>query len=939
MQLRLLLHTHLPTHSSISRSTSWSVCATQFSRVALKCLSSRPSLKSAIIHLEEHDSRCTDTNCRLECYQEQNGAMALHVSAQVNGTGTPTPTPAEEEQLYTKLLRLQDDVLHDRHPTLKLPPAAIEQLKATLAGLYAPAVVADQSIASSSTLANGAAFNANAATNHAQPVSTPAATVPTFPRLPGLQTPQQSLLTNGNGNGNVHPPALKPSSSGLDPIFLEKSDSLVRAEGQLKRQRIERDLQAQFEQRKHTARDKDQGADAPSMLNVESIYTGSLARETHVSGLKPVERAGSDTSFDENDYYSSQVQSASFTADYDDPHPSFSTKAAGKQPAMARDTLSQSSKDRPHVYNTRPEPAYEVEDDEDDDEYEPPDPATFGGYGDDIGGPDEGQITPEDDDEDYEPGEITQESNVPTPYYQQSTQPVPVIRNHLTHIAAPQPNRVSPLATAKGPSLELELVNGRPEIVKPRHAGPSRVSTASPVNGAGVNSKKKRSKKRKRDNQPEPAGRSKRKRDKQNGTQDAAYQQVPRIKDEPVSPPPIDATVPEAPQYAQRPAHYRPTEVDLSTPTYAPQHVQYVQEASHPSGLRYEYAPPTSPAVARIASPGGYRPAQKDNQDLRRVASLHHARRPASPGHRAYSPAPQRTVTASYADPRMPAPPPEPQQVRYYEQPGEAVTYVRERSPPRLQEYHDPYSARAQSPAAMPPPPPAAAAPPRRIVVDQYGNRYYAADPEPAPPISRASVAPVDRRAPEPGYERAPSRMATAYGTTSQAVVYEQADARMAPPPPRRQYQDEQTVRYVDANGYPVQQYGTRSEARYMETPTSPFYQAAPTSRYDMAPPSAPQARQASPVYAPPARSYSVRPEAPLAPQAYERQASVAPVQYVRQEAPPPARALSVVPGYEQARTSSYAPAPQAVQYVDQYGRPIYPSEVRQAPAPEYRYQ
>ncbi|KXT08767.1 hypothetical protein AC579_4925 [Pseudocercospora musae] len=858
--------------------------------------------------------------------------MARHVSAQVNGT--VTPTPAEEEQLYTKLLRLQDDVLHDRHPTLKLPPAAIEQLKATLAGLYAPAVVADQATASSGTLANGAAFNANAATNHAQPLSTPTATGPTFPGLPGLQTPHRSFVSNGN----VHPPALKPSSSGLDPIFLEKSDSLVRAEGQLKRQRIERDLQAQFEQRKHTARDKDQGADGPSMLNVESIYMGSLARETHVSGLKPVERAGSDTSFDENDYYSSQVQSdwsspdsasASFAADYDGSHPSFSAKAAGKQPAMARDTLSQSSKDRTHVDTTRPEPAYEVEDDEDDDEYEPPDPATFGGYGDDIGGPEHGQITPEDDDEDYEPGEITQESNVPTPYYQQSTQPVPVIRNHLTHIAAPQPNRVSPLATAKGPNLELELVNGRPEIAKSRLAGPSRVSTASPVNGAGVNSKKKRNKKRKRDNQPEPAGRNKRKRDKQNGIQDAAYQQVPRIKDEPVSPPPFDATVPEAAQYAQRPAHYRRTEVDLSTPTYAPQHVKYVQEAPRPSGLRYEYAPPTSPAVTRIASPGGYRPAQKDNQDLRRVASLHHARRPASPGHRAYSPAPQLTVSASYADPRVTAPPPEPQQVRYYEQPGEAVAYVRERSPPRLQEYHDPYSGRAQSPAAMPPPP---SAPPRRIVVDQYGNRYYAADPEPAPSIPRASVAPLDRRAPEPGYERAPSRLATAY---------EQPDARTVPPPPppRRQYQDEQTVRYVDANGYPVQQYGTRSEARYMEAPTSPLYQAASTSRYDMAPPTAPQARQASPVYAPPARSYSVRPEAPPGPQAYDRQASVAPVQYVRQEAAPSARAMSVLPGYEQPRTSSYAPAPQAVQYVDQYGRPIYPSEVRQAPAPEYRYQ
>lgn len=885
--------------------------------------------------------------------------MAVNVSAQVNGT--VTWTPAEEEQLYTQLLHLQDAVLNGRHPQFKLPATAIEQLKATLAALYGPVPVPADSSATStstsaststSTLANGVAFNANAAaaaaaTNQTQPFSAPA--VPALPRLPGLHTPHQSFVSNST----AQPPNLKPSASGLDPIFLEKSDSLVRAEGQLKRQRIERDLQTQFDQRKHTARDRDQGADAPSTLNVEAIYADSLAREMHVSGLKPADKAGSDTSFDENDYYSSQVQSdwsspesaskgsdrgvgASFTADYEGSNPSFATKAAGKQAAMARDAIAQNSKDRPHVYATRPEPAYEIEDDDDDDEYEPPEPAAFGGYGDDAGGVEEGQVTPDDDDEDYEPGEITQMSNLSTSYYptQQPSQPsphVPVIRNHLTHIVAPQPNRVSPLATAKGSNLELELVNGRPEIVKPRHTGPSRVSTGSPVNGTNANSKKKRNKKRKRDNQPEPTGRNKRKRDKQNGTHEAVYQQGPHIKDEPVSPPPFDSNIPEAPQYARRSAHYRPPEIDLVTPRYAPQHPQYTQEAPRASAFRYEYAPPPAafPAVARVNSPGGYRPVQKDNQDLRRVASLHHARHPASPGHRAYSPAPQRTMSAMYADSRMTQPPPEPQPIRYFEQPAGPVTYVRERSPPRAPEYHDPYGGRPQSPAAMAPP----AAPPRRIVIDQHGNQYYAADPEPAPApppaISRASVAPVDRRPVDAGYERAPSRMATAYGQPAPAPVYEQPDARMAPPPPRRQYSDDQLIRYVDANGYPVQQNGTRPEIRYMEAPTSPAFSMAAASRYDMAPPPAPPARErTSPVYATPVRGYSVRPEAPPAPQAYERQASVAPVpvQYVRQEAPPPpARAMSAMPGYEQARVPSYAPAPQAVQYVDQYGRPVYP--------------
>ncbi|KAI7121581.1 hypothetical protein KC352_g32884, partial [Hortaea werneckii] len=76
--------------------------------------------------------------------------------------------------------------------------------------------------------------------------------------------------------------------------------------------------------------------------------------------------------------------------------------------------------------------------------------------------------------------------------------------------------------------------------------------------------------------------------------------------------------------------------------------------------------------------------------------------------------------------------------------------------------------------------------------------------------------------------------------------------------------------------------------------------------------------------------------------------ASVAPAPYARQEMPPPAapqRAVSVMPGgaaeypqYAPQPSYGYAPAPpQAVKYVDQYGREMYPQQPR--PASEYRYQ
>lgn len=882
---------------------------------------------------------------------------------------TASPLPAEEEALYTQLLRIRDAVIAGQHPQFKLPPAVIEQLRA----LDATAGLAHS--AATNGAQNGNAFHANRTTNHAQPLS--GSSAPAF-GLPGLHT-----ASNSHVNGVAQQFAAKPSpSSGLDPIFLEKSDSLVRAEGQLKRQRIERELQAQVEQRKQSSQTRDYGADAPSSLNIAAVLASAFARESHVSGLKTATTAATaklgsaaSSSFDENDYYSSQVESdwsspASASKDSDrvaaaqsavlgrNEGPSVSSASAakpymsGKQPAIARDAPLQTSKDASHVYPDSSHNTFEIDDE--DDEYIPQDATAFDSQ---SHAPALDDDDDDDDNSEYEPGEITQDSVAPTPYYQtqqpaHSSPHVPIIRNHLTHIAAPQPNRVSPLAVAKGPSIELELVNGRPEIVqksRPVHNPvPSRVSTASPsANGASGSGKKRRQKKRKRDS--EPSAKTKKKRDRHNNAHSppSPARLEPHIKDEPVSPPPF-ANVPDLPQYAQRPPTYRPAEIDLISPRHAPQ-AQYMEPPR--SGLRYEYPQPASPAVVRIASPAVYRPPQRDSQDLRRVASLHYAQRQPSPTHHVNSPTPYRTVSMTYGDPRLtqaPGVPPEAEQARYQEQP--AVQYVpadRSRSPPRIQEFHD------ASPGMMPPP----SAPPRRIVVDQYGNRYYAADA--APPPSRASAAPVDRRLPaELSYERAPSRMGSMYAQPPPHQYEAVPEIRMAPPPApaRRHVPDEQPIQYMDSHGYPVREYSTRPveqqpQIRYVEAPTSPVYQAMPRYEQQMAPPPPPVREQTSPVYAP--RSYSVRPEEPVqAAATYTRQPSVAPVQYTRQASAAPmqyARQPSVAPVQYMRQESAAAPPPQSsrayshappqMRYVDQYGQEVYPNQVRQAPAPEYRYQ
>ncbi|KAH9808648.1 hypothetical protein Tdes44962_MAKER06304 [Teratosphaeria destructans] len=847
------------------------------------------------------------------------------------------PPQAEDEQLYTDLLRLQDSVIAGQHPVLKLPQSAIAQLKAAL-------------------ILPGADANVSAYAANQQQIPQSAAQV--VKGLPGL------------GGHHGAPPAATAPGRGLNPIFLEKSDSLVRAEGQLKRQRLERDLQIQVDQRKHFARAGDPSTEGPSRLDIDAVLEAAFLLVTPVSGLK---RAESATSFDTNDYYSSQApdDSASdasgskgsdrgagaFVADYDRAQPP--SHAVAAESSVHKNAAFGSKPPQAAVPTTSGDVDPVGKDDDDDDEYMPPDAAAFDSFREEPSAMDLTLDTlPEDDDSDYEPGEITQESNVPTPSQQpyQAAQPSPciqVVKNHLTHIAAPQPNRVSPLAVAKHPSIEqdLELVNGRPEIVqKPRpqqrayHPVQSRASTASPVNGSTPkkgrrnNRTNKRKQREERNDRPVKKGRRDRRDPAYSPTQD------PYIKDEPISPPPFSASVPD---YVGQQYKSAPAPIDLVSPDYAPPQTQYEPPRS---GLRYEYVqpPPDSPHVVRVASPAAYRPVQRDTQDLRRVASLHRAQRPLSPGE--YSPvAPYHGASVTYKAPHEAPASPRYQQVQYV-QADNLGAHQYERAP-----------SRAASPAFMAPPP----QPTRRLVQDQYGNRFWA-DAVPAAPAApvRASVGPMDRYA-EPAYERAPSRMASAYPPTS--PHYEPVDAPMAPPPVMARKQE---VLYVDASGRAMSEYSALPQghtARYAAEPTSPVYEQQPARRYEsialpsapeptspvyqqvpryehMPPPPAPARQGAtSPIYQPVPRAYSVRPEEP--PQAaggFLRQASVAPVQYARQDMipppPAPARAMSVMPGAgtEYQPQYRYAPAPPppqqpaAVKYVDQYGNEVYPQQIRQ---------
>ncbi|KAF2683950.1 hypothetical protein K458DRAFT_418255 [Lentithecium fluviatile CBS 122367] len=370
----------------------------------------------------------------------------------------------------------------------------------------------------------------------------------------------------------------------------------------------------------------------------------------------------------------------------------------------------------------------------------------------------------------------------------------------------------------------------------------------------------------------------------------------PYIKEEPQSPPPF-ASLHDPPSGKRRALQPPSSDVEV-LPGREGSRTQpvYYREQEPSARTPRQFEEPLSPGIARVPQ----RRLEHDNQDLRRIASLQHARRPYSPagGDLYAAPEPRHIRAASHAFAERPLEHPVYREASA--RPSGAPRYL-ERSPP-----HE-YLSRAQSPMMMAPPP-------RRIVVDQYGNKYYA-----APADARESVAPPIRRMEaDPYYERAVTRE-PAMRASTRAELYEEDDIqRMLPPPPRR-FVEATDVDMIEARPY-------RREASHrpveMEYRPQEVLERRPVPQYeDMGPP-----REYMP-----ARAYSVRPEVLRreVPEGYVRHESVQPG-HVRVAAPR-YREVSVVhqEPYEDRR---YAFAtPQSRRYVED-GASERPVEAAQDP-------
>jgi hypothetical protein len=138
------------------------------------------------------------------------------------------------------------------------------------------------------------------------------------------------------------------SKSEINPILLEKSDDLIKAEIQLQRQRLERALREQIEQQRITAKALLQTSESLPNFDISEVLSKALAI-VHPSTTADAEpavgvRSSASDSFDENTFYSSQ---------HDTPEPSSSSQGQ-KEPTEQRSRRLISVEERPaEVFSTQ----------------------------------------------------------------------------------------------------------------------------------------------------------------------------------------------------------------------------------------------------------------------------------------------------------------------------------------------------------------------------------------------------------------------------------------------------------------------------------------------------------------------------------------------------------------------------------------------------------
>lgn len=609
----------------------------------------------------------------------------------VNGISPMPSLSYNEAAEYESILKLRDEVFQGLHPRLSVPASALRNTS------LLPQLTAQTSLA-----------------------------VP-------LAVPQSSQQRDLQPSPSATGAAALPTSE-FNPVLLTKSDDLVRAETVLKRQRLEKALKEQFEQKRLDARKRPAPAEAKPDCDIPTLLAKAVAATNTDAGSK--NDAEDNDSFDENSFYSSRAPdstpergagSPSDPEAEDDLPPGVPTgprlQSAVMGAPLEGDADDEYSPRIPRRESPAYSPAMDPDDEEEEGEYSPPEAVDQNAAAQGSG------YTIMQDPQDPYSRPLRRYSEVddgPRGFNMR------IVRNHITSPVAPQPSRVSPLAVAKQPFLQQNNRGRRNRSPEPQHP-------------------KKKRKVDKRD-----------RKQRRNG-------QSPDVKEE--SPPPFHEPQPLGTGKPRPSNADQPIIVDD-----APRAMRYApieQPISSPARSMVRYAEPAMPmSEPRISSRTAMRP-MRDNQDLRRVASMHNVRAEMNDEFDPYG-TPTRGRVASYREgsPMIRQQVPEDP---YERQPLPEVRVSRTPAPV----YRDAYGQETHVRYEPMAPPPV-----ERIVVDEYGRRFREIIEQRPSAIPRpGSVRPLEAAPEYDPYQ--PVRAGSSYVDAPQERRYTQQD--MPPPPMYRQ--------------------------------------------------------------------------------------------------------------------------------------------------------
>ncbi|KAK3485850.1 uncharacterized protein B0T23DRAFT_415585 [Neurospora hispaniola] len=228
------------------------------------------------------------------------GTMGASTSSNSSLMATLNPEERHELEQYEKILRFRDEVVSGTHPRIK--PTHVGK-PTSGPGPVPPANASSTASAGQAPGGPKPAVNGNRAmTDNLQQANLKKPAV----NLGGNVLPGLGTLSNSSSTTEQSKPKVE-----INPILLEKSEDLIKAEIQLQRQRIERSLREDFEQRKVSHKGALQPSEQPADFDIADVLAKALilvqanAAQTTTDDTVANASASGD-SFDDNTFYSSQ---------------------------------------------------------------------------------------------------------------------------------------------------------------------------------------------------------------------------------------------------------------------------------------------------------------------------------------------------------------------------------------------------------------------------------------------------------------------------------------------------------------------------------------------------------------------------------------------------------------------------------------------------------